>query len=112
VIFQNRIAHFDALIADMYAPEMLSRVGDECVYLILVSIAERTFEDLFIFAALAKHDPSMANRRWKSRFAKVQPAILTVLRFSVSTTHRKMLPLGTKRWLVPKRHLTQIESLH
>jgi hypothetical protein len=111
VIFQNRIAHFDALIADMYAPEMLRRVGDECVYLVLASAAERTSEDFLVFAALAEHDPSMARGRWKSRFAKVQWAMLTGLRFSVSTTHRKMLPVGTKRWLVRKRHLTQIESL-
>jgi hypothetical protein len=72
VIFQNRIAHFHALIADMHASEMFRRVGDECVYLILASAAERTSEDLLVFAALAEHDPSMASGRWKSRFAKVQ----------------------------------------
>jgi hypothetical protein len=60
VIFQNRIAHFDALIADMHAPEMFHRVSNKRVYLILASAAERTSEDFLVFAALAEHDPSMA----------------------------------------------------
>src|SRR6266851_10073340 len=36
---------------------------------------------------------------------------LTGLSFSVSATHRKMLPFETKRWLVSKRHLSEIEPL-
>jgi hypothetical protein len=57
VIFQNRITHFDALVADMHPLEMLRRICDECIYLILASAAKRTSEDFRIFAALAEHDP-------------------------------------------------------
>src|SRR5258708_17509448 len=42
---------------------------------------------------------------------KFRLARLTGLRFSVSATHRKMLPFETKRWLVSKRHLSEIEPL-
>jgi hypothetical protein len=62
---------------------MLRRVGDESVYLILASAAERTSEDFLVFAALAKHDPSMAWQRWKSRFAKVQWAAPTLFKVFV-----------------------------
>ena len=51
---------------------MLRRIGDECLYLVLVFAAKRTSEDFNDLAALAQHDPSMARARWKSRSAKVQ----------------------------------------
>jgi hypothetical protein len=51
---------------------MLRRIGDECLYLVLVFAAKRTSEDFNHLAALAKHDPSMARGLWKSRSAKVQ----------------------------------------
>jgi hypothetical protein len=73
VLFQDRDAHFDALVADIHAAGTLGRIGNECVYLVLGFAAKRTSEDFILLVAFEKHESSMAGERPKSRSAKVQP---------------------------------------
>jgi hypothetical protein len=60
VLFQDRIANGDALVADEDALGALGWIGDQCVNLILGSAAKRTSGDFLSYATLAEHDPSMA----------------------------------------------------
>jgi hypothetical protein len=70
VVFQNRIADFDAFVADIHAHGTLSRVCDERVHVVLGLTAKRASEDLIV--ALEKHKLSMASAQRKSRFPNVQ----------------------------------------
>jgi hypothetical protein len=80
VFFQGRNAGFDAAVANMHALGRLRWIRDEHFYLVLGLAAKRTSED-FILAALEKHKSSMAGQCRKSRFAKVQSALLVWRRF-------------------------------
>jgi len=75
VLFQDRIANLDALVADTDAVGTLRRIRDQGVYLVLGLAAKRT-SDFILVVALGEHDPSMPGERRKSRFAKVQLALL------------------------------------
>jgi hypothetical protein len=62
VLFQDRIASGDALVADEDAVGTVGWIGDQRVNLILASAAKRTSGDFLLMAWLAEHDPSMAKR--------------------------------------------------
>jgi hypothetical protein len=66
VLFQDRIANSDALVADEHMA--IGRIRDEGVYLVLSSTAKRTSGHFIL--ALAEHDPSMARDWRKSRCLK------------------------------------------
>jgi hypothetical protein len=69
VLFQDRIANGDALVADDHTA--IGRIRDQGVYLVLSFATKRTSEDFILFVALGEHDPSMPREWWKSRSAKV-----------------------------------------
>jgi hypothetical protein len=96
VLFQDRIASGDALVADKDAVGALGWIGDQCVNLILGSAAERTSGNFLIYAPLAEHAPSMARAYWKSRSATFKSVPLAVLRLCGSVEDRKMLPSKPK----------------
>jgi hypothetical protein len=75
VVYQDPITNLDTFVTDINATGTVRRIRDECLYLVLGLAAKRTFEDL-ILVALEKHKSSMPRERRKSRFAKVQMALL------------------------------------
>jgi hypothetical protein len=62
MVHQDLIANLDAFVADIHSRGTLSRIRDECLYLVLRFAAKRTSEDL-VLVALGKHDPSMPGER-------------------------------------------------
>jgi hypothetical protein len=72
VLFQDRIASGDALVADEDALGALGWIGDQCVNLILAFAAKRTSGDFLLRAWLAEHDPSMAKRAAEVQDPQVQ----------------------------------------
>jgi hypothetical protein len=80
VLFQDRIANGDALVADEDAAGTLRRICDEGVYLIVAFAAEWTSGDFLLGAGLAEHDPSMARAQRKSRSANFPLALLIELK--------------------------------
>jgi hypothetical protein len=55
VVHQDLITNFDAFVADINVTGTLSRIRDECLYLVLGLAAKRTSED-FILVALGEHE--------------------------------------------------------